>query len=89
VAKARIPKAPEAPAPANDLSPPIVLIPISHRVDSAAKLLGVGKTTVWDLIWREELAAHKIRGATVILHEDLVEFVRRSPRFKPQHPPDA
>ncbi|MBE7197184.1 MAG: helix-turn-helix domain-containing protein [Parafilimonas terrae] len=94
MAKARKPT--EAPAAITrrtpkvaEMAPTVVPLAISYRVENAAKLLGLGKTTVWDLIWRKELVAHKIRGATVILHDDLVAFVRSSPRFEPQHPPDA
>lgn len=60
---------------------------ICYRVDKAADLLGMGRTKIWSLVWEKRIPAHKIDGATVILHDDLVEFVRSCPRFEPANSP--
>jgi excisionase family DNA binding protein len=56
---------------------------IAYRVEQAAELLDIGRTKMWALVYDRRVPAHKIDGATVILHEDLVAFVRAAPLFEP------
>lgn len=78
---------PSVPARAVEL--PVATLPfgICYRVDKAADLIGMGRTKIWALVWEQRIPAHKIDGATVILHDDLVEFVRSCPRFEPANAP--
>jgi excisionase family DNA binding protein len=50
-------------------------VPFSYRVDDAAQLVGVSKTTVWRLIQEGRLPARKLDGSTIIRHEDLTAFI--------------
>ncbi len=73
--------APEKKAPPLVESAPL-LAGIAYRVDEAARRIDIGKSKMWELVWNKRIPARKIDGATVILHEDLVAFVREAPLFE-------
>ncbi len=50
-------------------------VPLAYRVDDAAQLVGVSKTTVWRLIKEGGLPARRLDGSTIIRHEDLTAFI--------------
>ena len=51
------------------------LQPLAYRVDDAAAIVGVSKSTVWRLIQEGRLPARKLDSLTVIRHEDLTAFL--------------
>lgn len=53
--------------------------PISHRVPDAAEFIGLSAAKVWELIADGRLSARKIDGSTVVLHDDLLDFVASAP----------
>ncbi|MBV8831065.1 MAG: helix-turn-helix domain-containing protein [Acidobacteriaceae bacterium] len=60
-------------------SPAVVLCPIAVSVEGGAELLGVGRSTVYDLIRKGEIKARKLRGRTLLLIDDLAAFARALP----------
>lgn len=51
--------------------------PICVRVDEAARMLGLGRTKLYELIGSGEITAIKLGKATRITTESLRDFVRR------------
>lgn len=49
----------------------VVMQPLGYRVLDAGKMLGVGRTTVFDMIRDGRLVAIKIGGATVVTHDSI------------------
>ena len=49
----------------------VQLRPFAYRVNDAGKMLGVGRTTIFEMIRTGTLEAKKIGAATVITHESL------------------
>ncbi|AOO79555.1 helix-turn-helix domain-containing protein [Bosea vaviloviae] len=54
--------------------------PLAYRVKDAARLLGMGKSKLFELIADGRLPVRKIGGATVIMRADLIAFLERAPR---------
>lgn len=54
--------------------------PLAYRVKEAARLMGMGKSKLFELIKGGQLPARKVGGATLILRADLVAFLDRAPR---------
>jgi excisionase family DNA binding protein len=54
--------------------------PLAYRIKDAARLLGMGKSKLFELIADGRLPARKIGGATVILRTDLISFLEHAPR---------
>jgi excisionase family DNA binding protein len=54
--------------------------PTALSISEVCKISGLGKTTVYAAIKRGHLVARKCGRRTVILHEDLIEFLRNLPR---------
>jgi excisionase family DNA binding protein len=50
--------------------------PMVLSVKEVCHLLRIGRTTFYKLIHAEELVARKIRGRTVVSHDDLAQFLR-------------
>lgn len=48
---------------------------IGYRPDEAARVMGVGRTTVYKLLRSRELAAKKIGAATIIPESELRRFL--------------
>ena len=48
---------------------------IGYRPDEAARVMGVGRTTVYKLLRSRELAAKKVGAATVIPESELRRFL--------------
>jgi excisionase family DNA binding protein len=55
---------------------------IAYRVSEVVALLGIGKTTVYELINSGELPAFKIGGSTLVDKAGLEALIERS-RIKP------
>jgi excisionase family DNA binding protein len=53
---------------------------LAYRVKDAARLLGIGRSTLFELIKENRLPARKVCGATVVLRTDLIAFLERAPR---------
>lgn len=49
--------------------------PIAYRPEVAARVLGVSRTTLYRMIAKGDLKAHKLGTATVIRHADLSRLV--------------
>lgn len=53
---------------------------LAYRVKDAARLMGVGRSKVFELIREGHLPARKVGGATVVLRADIVAFLNGAPR---------
>lgn len=62
-----------SPADAGNRTPQVRLV----SIETATKLLGIGRTTVYDLINRGELRSTKIGRRTLLAVEDIDAFVDR------------
>lgn len=51
--------------------------PLAHSVDAAARRLGIGRSTVYELIQRRELQPVKIGARTLIPDSQLVALLDR------------
>ncbi|WP_082984906.1 helix-turn-helix domain-containing protein, partial [Methylobacterium platani] len=69
------------PSPQTRPEPSPALAPdrLTYRVEEAAKLLGVSKTKVWDLIGEGRLPARKLDGVRLIRRVDLEAFIDAMP----------
>lgn len=56
--------------------------PLPCRVSEVARLIGVGRSKVFELIKADDLPARKLGGATVILRSDLIAFFDSTPRTR-------
>lgn len=56
------------------------MTPIAHSINDAARLLGVGRTTLYALIAANEISVAKIGTRTLVPHADLVDFLERQRR---------
>lgn len=61
---------PTAPAPQS-------VQPLAYTIKQAAAVLGIGRTTLYNLIQTGDLTPLKIRQRTLLLHDDLVAFLDR------------
>lgn len=55
------------------------MTPLAHRIEDAAGLLGVSRSTVFALVADGQIPARKIGRATVIRHADLLAFLEAAP----------
>ncbi len=55
------------------------IVPLSHRIEDAARVIGVSRSTLFAIVAEGRLPARKIGRATVILHSDLQAFVEAAP----------
>ena len=55
---------------------------IGHSINGASASSGLGRTTIYKEIGNGNLIARKCGGRTVILHSDLVAFMRNLPRME-------
>ncbi len=55
---------------------------LAHSVPEAAKIIGLGRSSVYEEIRAGRLVARKARGRTIILHPDLVNYLSRLPTLK-------
>jgi excisionase family DNA binding protein len=52
---------------------------LAYTVDEAGPALGLGRTTVFDMIREGEITAKKVRGRTVIPREELQRILDEAP----------
>jgi excisionase family DNA binding protein len=57
---------------------------LCYRADDAARVMGIKRTTVYELIKSGALESRKLRGATVILRSELERFLSELPLAGPQ-----
>ena len=60
----------------------------AHSINEAALAIDSSRTVVYELISSGKLKARKMRGRTVILDEDLREFLAGLPVIEPKEVPD-
>lgn len=53
--------------------------PIAYAVPDAAAAVGVSETTLREAHWRGEIEFHYPTTRPVVLHDDLVEWIRSAP----------
>lgn len=53
--------------------------PLAYSIADAAKIIGGGRSSIYSEIREGRLKARKFRGRTIILHEDLTEYLRGLP----------
>lgn len=63
--------------PKRDLKP--ALTPIAYRPAEAAHVLGVSRSTIYQMMADGKLEARHLGGATLIAHEELVRVFRSAP----------
>jgi excisionase family DNA binding protein len=52
---------------------------LAYGLSEACQLLGLGRTTLYAAIKSGELKARKVRRRTLILHDDLIAFLKALP----------
>ena len=52
---------------------------LAHSVTEAAKIAGVGRSFLYEEIRTGRLVARKARGRRLILHADLLDYLRELP----------
>ncbi|WP_237482697.1 SWIB/MDM2 domain-containing protein [Lichenibacterium dinghuense] len=57
-------------------------VPLAYRIDDAAAIIGVSKSTVWRLIHEGRLPARKLDSSTIIRHDDLTAFIDGLPMVR-------
>lgn len=60
--------------------------PVAHTIVEAAKASRVGRTSIYEVIRRGELRAVKVGRRTLILAEDLMEWLRHLPVLEGKTP---
>ena len=55
---------------------------LAHSIPEAAKIVGVGRSFLYEEIRAGRLVARKARGRTLILHPDLIDYLERLPTLK-------
>jgi excisionase family DNA binding protein len=56
--------------------------PLSYRINDVCRLTGLGRTTIYAAIRDGHLVAKKDGRCTIVLHEDLVAFLRNLPNAR-------
>ncbi len=70
---------PSLPIPANQNDPVDRSEKLAYTVVEAASALGVGRSTLFDMIRTGELQARKLRGRTVVTRAELVRILSDAP----------
>ncbi|MCJ2068525.1 helix-turn-helix domain-containing protein [Methylobacterium sp. J-030] len=66
--------------PPKAVSPnPLASRPIAYRPKDAATVIGVSKSTIYQMIADGKIPARKFGGVTVIVHSDLVALLEALP----------
>ena len=55
---------------------------LAHSVDEAAEIARVGRSFLYEEIRDGRLVARKAKGRTLILHQDLVDYLSNLPTLK-------
>ena len=53
--------------------------PLAYRPKDAAALLGISRSTLYEMIASGKIEARKLGGATIIRHEELVRVLDAAP----------
>lgn len=53
--------------------------PMAYRPNELPKILGIGRTSVFEAIKDGKLRARKFGSATIVLHADAVDFLANLP----------
>ena len=62
---------------------------LAHSIPEAAKIAGVGRSFLYEEIRAGRLIARKAKGRTLILHQDLVDYLSHLPARAPSNPDEA
>lgn len=57
----------------------LALTPIAYRPGDAARVLGVSRSTIYQMMTDGKLEARHLGGATLIAHEELVRVFQSAP----------
>lgn len=57
---------------------------ICYSISEVTALTGIGRSTLYAHIGEQKLKVHRIGGRTVVLHSDLISFIKSNPS-KPGH----
>ena len=52
---------------------------LAHSIQETTEIVGVGRSFVYQEIRAGRLVARKAGGRTIILHDDLLDYLRRLP----------
>jgi excisionase family DNA binding protein len=78
-----MPRSVRLPAPDNDSKGPERIVPtfapIAYRPKEAALAMGISEALLYELIATGEIAARKLRGATVLLRSDIEAYLAGLP----------
>lgn len=55
--------------------PTIGLAPLAHSIPDAARMIGIGETTLYDLLAKEKIRRCRIGRRVVIPHAELERFL--------------
>jgi len=66
-------------ATAEKATAPVSLQPLAYRPKDAATVLGVSKSTIYQMIADGDLEARKLGAATLIPHTELVRVLNEAP----------
>jgi excisionase family DNA binding protein len=58
--------------------------PVAYSPDAAARAAGVGRTTLFSALKTGALRGRKVGRRTIILREDLLQWLRELPRTEAQ-----
>lgn len=56
--------------------------PLAYRPNELPEILGIGRTSVFEAINQGKLRARKFGSATLVLHDDAMEFLNSLPVVK-------
>jgi len=58
---------------------------LAFTVPEAARVIGIGKSKMWELIARREVEAIKLAGRTLVRQDTLASFVARAEPARPDN----
>jgi excisionase family DNA binding protein len=56
--------------------------PLAHTVDAACHAIGIGRSSLYELISKGEIDARRVAGRTVVLDASLRAFLENAPKVK-------
>jgi excisionase family DNA binding protein len=62
---------------------------LSYTVDDIALRTHLEKSSIWERISEGRLPAHKDGGRTLVLHDDLIAYLRSLPKVERQNAPQS
>lgn len=59
----------------------VIDTPVAYRPEQAAKAIGISTAKLYELLAAGQIRARKVGRATLILRDDLEQFVRDQPHY--------